>query len=56
VNLSRTLARTTMIENYKTTLYRHDDGSGVVGIPVISGCSALMETREAALAELNEVF
>jgi predicted RNase H-like HicB family nuclease len=45
-----------MIENYKTILYRQDDGSWVAEIPAISGCYALMETREAALAELTEVF
>ena len=32
-----------MIENYKTVLYRH-------------GCYALMDTRQAALAELTQVF
>jgi len=45
-----------MIENYKTILYRQHDGSWVAAIPAISGCYALMETREAALAELTEVF
>src|SRR5260370_20316885 len=50
------LTRATMIENYKTILYRQDDGSWVAEIPAISECYALMETREAALAELAEVF
>jgi predicted RNase H-like HicB family nuclease len=45
-----------MIENYKTILYRQDDGSWVAEIPAISGCYALMATREAALAELTQVF
>jgi predicted RNase H-like HicB family nuclease len=45
-----------MIENYKTILYRQDDGSWVAEIPAISGCYALMDTREAALAELTQVF
>jgi predicted RNase H-like HicB family nuclease len=45
-----------MLENYKTILYRQDDGSWVVEIPAISGCYALMDTREAALAELTQVF
>ena len=37
-------------------LYRQEDGSWVAEIPAISGCYALMETREAALAELEKVF
>jgi len=45
-----------MIENYKTILYRPDDGSWVAEIPAISGCYALMDTCEAALAELTQVF
>jgi predicted RNase H-like HicB family nuclease len=44
------------LEDYKTILYRQDDGSWVAEIPVISGCYALMKTREAALAELTNVF
>jgi predicted RNase H-like HicB family nuclease len=44
-----------MIENYKTILYRQDDGSWVAEIPAISGCYALMDTREAALAEPTQV-
>ena len=44
------------IEDYKTILYRQEDGSWVAEIPAISGCYALMPTREAALAELTEVF
>ncbi len=44
------------LEDYKTILYRQGDGSWVAEIPAIAGCYALMETREAALAELNEVF
>jgi predicted RNase H-like HicB family nuclease len=43
-------------EDYKIVLYRQDDGSWVAEIPAISGCYALMKTREAALAELAEVF
>jgi hypothetical protein len=45
-----------MIENYKTILYRQDDGSWVAEIPAISGCYALMDTHEAAVAELTQVF
>jgi len=44
------------LENYKTILYRQADGSWVAEIPAISGCYALMDTREAALAELTRVF
>lgn len=44
------------IENYKTVLYRQSDGSWVADIPSIPGCYALMDTREAALAEVPRVF
>jgi predicted RNase H-like HicB family nuclease len=44
------------IDDYKTVLYRQEDGSWVAEIPAISGCYALMPTREAALAELSRVF
>ena len=44
------------LEDYKTILYRQEDGSWVAEIPAIPGCYALMETREAALAELTQVF
>ncbi len=44
------------VGDYKTILYRQDDGSWVAEIPAISGCYALMPTREAALTELNRVF
>ena len=37
-------------------LYRQDDGSWVAEIPAIGGCCALMDTRETALAELENVF
>jgi len=43
-------------ENYKIVLYRQEDGSWVAEIPAISGCYALMSTREQALEELNGVF
>ena len=43
-------------EDYKIVLYRQDDGSWVAEIPAISGCYALVKTREAALVELAEVF
>jgi predicted RNase H-like HicB family nuclease len=44
------------IDDYKTILYRQEDGSWVAEIPAISGCYALMPTREEALAELTRVF
>jgi predicted RNase H-like HicB family nuclease len=44
------------LHDYKTVLYRQEDGSWVAEIPALPGCYALMETREAALAELNSVF
>jgi predicted RNase H-like HicB family nuclease len=44
------------LEDYKTVLYRQKDGSWVAEIPAISGCYALMPTREEALAELTTVF
>jgi len=42
--------------DYKTILYRQDDGAWVAEIPAIAGCYALMATREEALAELSNVF
>lgn len=44
------------INDYKTILYRQDDGSWVAEIPAIAGCYALMPTREQALEELSNVF
>jgi len=43
------------LQDYKTVLYCQDDG-WVAEIPAISGCYAIMPTREAALAELTRVF
>jgi predicted RNase H-like HicB family nuclease len=43
-------------EDYKIVLYRQDDGAWVAEIPAISGCYALMKTREDALSELPNVF
>jgi predicted RNase H-like HicB family nuclease len=43
-------------QNYKLVLYRQEDGSWVAEIPAISGCYALMQTKEEALAELERVF
>jgi predicted RNase H-like HicB family nuclease len=44
------------LEDYKAVLYRQQDGSWVAEIPAIAGCYSLMDTREAALAELSNVF
>jgi predicted RNase H-like HicB family nuclease len=44
------------IDNYKTILYRQENGAWVAEIPAVPGCYALMETREAALAEFTKVF
>ena len=44
------------LHDYKTVLYRQEDGSWVAEIPAIPGCYALMQTREEALAELSKVF
>ena len=43
-------------DDYKVVLYRQDDGSWVAEIPALGGCYALMDTKEAALAELAQVF
>lgn len=43
-------------EDYKTVLYRQEDGDWVAEIPAIPGCYALMNTRESALVELAKVF
>jgi predicted RNase H-like HicB family nuclease len=44
------------LQDYKTVLCHQEDGSWVAEIPAISGCYALMSTREEALAELGKVF
>ena len=43
-------------QDYKTILYRQEDGSWVAEIPAISGCYSLMPSREEALVELGRVF
>lgn len=50
------MSQPTRLEDYKTVLYRQEDGAWVAEIPAISGCYALMSTREAALEELASVF
>ncbi len=43
-------------QDYKIVLYRQEDGAWVAEVPAISGCYALMPTREKVLAELSQVF
>ena len=43
-------------DDYKLVLYRQNDGAWVAEIPAIGGCYALMDTRAAALGELERVF
>jgi predicted RNase H-like HicB family nuclease len=43
-------------QDYKTILYRQEDGSWVAEIPAIPGCYALMDSRDSALTELANVF
>jgi predicted RNase H-like HicB family nuclease len=54
--LAYTLQSAVKLEDYKTVLYRQEDGSWVADIPALSGCYALMPSREEALAELTRVF
>jgi predicted RNase H-like HicB family nuclease len=44
------------LNDYKIVLYRQEDGAWVAEVPALPGCYALMNTREGALAELNNVF
>jgi len=44
------------LDDYKIVLYRQEDGGWVAEVPAISGCYALMDSREAALSELTKVF
>ena len=43
-------------DDYKVVIYRQDDGAWVAEIPAVGGCYAVMDTREAALRELAQVF
>ena len=43
-------------DDYTVVLYRQHDGSWVAEIPAVGSCYALMDTREAALVELEHVF
>ena len=44
------------LDDYKVVLYRNQPEGWVAEIPAISGCYALMPTRQQALEELNGVF
>ena len=44
------------LDDYKVVLYRNQPSGWVAEVPAISGCFALMPTREEALAELGNVF
>ena len=44
------------LDDYKVVLYRNQPEGWVAEIPAISGCYALMPTKEDALAELERVF
>jgi predicted RNase H-like HicB family nuclease len=44
------------LDDYKVVLYRNQPEGWVAEIPAISGCYALMSTREGARAELEQVF
>ena len=46
----------TDLQDYKVVLYRQPDSSWVAYVPALDGCHAVMETRDAALAELQTVF
>lgn len=41
---------------YRIVLHRQEDGSWVAEIPALAGCYAMMDTREQALGELEQVF
>ena len=43
-------------DDYTVVLYRNRPDGWVAEIPAISGCYALMPTREEALAELAGIF
>ena len=43
-------------DDYKVVLYRNQPDGWVAEVPAISGCYALMPTREEALIELAAVF
>jgi len=44
------------LKDYKIILYRQDNGDFVAEVPCLSACYALSNSRELALAELENVF
>ncbi len=44
------------LQDYRAVIYRQQDGALVAEVPAISGCYALMPTRQEAVAELARVF
>ena len=52
----RRYARSMTLADCKVVLYRQIDDAWVAEVPAIGGCYALMDTREAALEELERVF
>jgi len=43
-------------EDYKVVIYRNQPDGWVAEVPAIPGCYALMNSKEAALSELADVF
>jgi predicted RNase H-like HicB family nuclease len=50
------MAKDPKLSDYKIILYAQEGGGWVAEIPAIGGCYALMDTREEALHELENVF
>ena len=50
------MAKQPRLSDYKIVLYAQEDGGWVAEVPAISGCYALMNTREEAIRELEKVF
>ena len=44
------------LQDYRAVVYRQQDGAWVAEVPAISGCYALMPSRQEAVAELARVF
>ena len=44
------------LQDYRAVIYRQQDEAWVAEVPAISGCYALMPTRQEAIAELARVF
>ena len=50
------MASESKLSDYKIILYAQEAGGWVAEIPAIGGCYALMDSREEALHELENVF